>query len=97
MLPECCNWKLFTERMERSEIREFSASGRWVIYRPRCGQQEKRGRIKSWNKALIHVVYRCSGHWDCFEDYSARPTLPEDLEFMNDSDPTVLTKRAINR
>jgi hypothetical protein len=44
-------------------------------------------RIKGWNAHLIHVVYRCGDHWDCFEDYTAYPTLPEDLDFLKDSDP----------
>ena len=59
-----------------------SDRGRWVICRVRPDHSE-RGRIKSWNDRFIYVVYRCED-WDRFEDYTAAPTLPEDLEFASD-------------
>ena len=52
--------------------------GRWVIFR---GDRNDRGRIKSWNERFIYVVFCCGGHWDDYANYSAAPTLPEDLEF----------------
>jgi hypothetical protein len=38
-------------------------------------------RNKSWNERFVYVVYRCGGHWDDYANYTAAPTLPEDLEF----------------
>lgn len=54
--------------------------GRWVSYcilPPHCD----RGRIKSWSKQFVYVVFRCGGNWDDFIDYTAAPTLPEYLDF----------------
>jgi hypothetical protein len=56
--------------------------GRWVIYTAATGHIE-RGRIKSWTDQFIYVVYRCpDDQWDRFEDHTAAPTRPEDLEFF---------------
>jgi hypothetical protein len=56
--------------------------GRWVIYSAVPGHIE-RGRIKSWTDQFIYVVYRVpDDQWDRFEDYTAAPTRPEDLEFF---------------
>lgn len=65
-------------------IDSLSASdrGRWVIYRGIHPAHAERGRIKSWNEFFIYVVYRCADQWDRFEDYTAAPTLPKDLEFV---------------
>jgi hypothetical protein len=41
----------------------------------------QRGRIKTWNDRFIYVVYCCGGHWKDYEQYTAAPTLPEDLSF----------------
>jgi len=42
----------------------------------------EKGRIKSWNKINIFVVYKCDGNWDKFEDYTSCATDPEDLNFV---------------
>jgi hypothetical protein len=56
--------------------------GRWVIYHAMPGHLE-RGRIKSWTNQFIYVVFHCpDDQWDNFEDYTAAPTRPEDLEFF---------------
>jgi hypothetical protein len=56
--------------------------GRWVVYNAVPGHIE-RGRIKSWADQFIYVVFRCpDDQWDTFEDYTAAPTRPEDLEFF---------------
>ena len=54
--------------------------GRWVLYTPSYGGNEK-GRLKSWNEKWIFVVYSCAGEWDKFENYTAAATLPKDLRF----------------
>jgi hypothetical protein len=54
--------------------------GAWVIYRK--GARTNRGRILRWNDRYIYVVYWCgTKDWKNFKDYTATPTLPEDLEF----------------
>ena len=54
--------------------------GRWVTYCTRPEHRE-RGRIKSWNDRFVYVVYRCGDDWDNFADFTAAPTLPQDLSF----------------
>jgi len=56
--------------------------GRWVVYTPGYGAQEK-GRIKSWNENWIFVVYKCNFEWDSFQEYTACSTNPNDLDFVN--------------
>jgi hypothetical protein len=56
--------------------------GRWVEYSARPCSEPERGRIKSWNERFIYVVYRCGGYWDDYQNYTAAPTLPEDLQFV---------------
>ena len=62
-----------------SKLKE-SDIGRWVEYNP--GYKEEKGKIKSWNIYSIFVVYNCGGNWDCYQNYTACATSPEDLEFM---------------
>jgi hypothetical protein len=54
--------------------------GRFVIYSVLPAHVE-RGRIKTWNDRFIYVVYRCDGRWDDYEQFTAAPTLPENLIF----------------
>jgi hypothetical protein len=57
--------------------------GRWVIYNAVPCHIE-RGHIKNWTDQFIYVVFRCpDDQWDNFEDYTAAPTLPQDLEFFS--------------
>jgi len=56
--------------------------GRWVAYKPACGDSEK-GRIKSFNDKFVFVVYKCDFQWDRFQDFTGCATDPEDLEFIN--------------
>lgn len=55
--------------------------GRWVRYTPRVGTPEI-GRIKSWNKAIIWVVYKCADQWDRFKEFTANATDHKDLELL---------------
>ena len=58
--------------------------GRWVTYSV-CRSHCDYGRIKSWNKQFVYVVFRCGNDWDNFADYAAAPTLAEHLEFEEES------------
>ena len=55
--------------------------GRWVTYNKDPFEKHK-GRIKTWNKEFIFVVYKCQGEWDRFLDYGAMATSPEDLDWQ---------------
>jgi len=55
--------------------------GKWVIYRNY--NKEEVGRIKSWNKKYIFVVYKCNYDWENFKNYTGNSTSPEDLEFAS--------------
>lgn len=55
--------------------------GRWVVYKPSFGKEE-RGRIKSWNDTYVFVVYKCDNQWDRFQDFTACATNPDDLMFV---------------
>jgi hypothetical protein len=55
--------------------------GRWVIYTAPNGATEN-GRIKSWNKHYIFVVYHCADKWNNYMDYTAAATRPEDLTWL---------------
>jgi hypothetical protein len=57
--------------------------GRWVLYSFHYGHRERR-RIKSWSNSLYYVVYRCGEHWERFELYDAAPTLPAQLQFVEE-------------
>jgi hypothetical protein len=52
--------------------------GRWVVYGDRWLEE---GRIKSWNQHVVWVVYKCDGQWDRYDEFTAAPTDPRDLEF----------------
>ena len=53
--------------------------GKWVIYNDIY--KIEKGRIKSWNKKYIFVVYRCDNNWDNFLNYTGAATSPEDLKW----------------
>ena len=56
--------------------------GRYVYYYNSVGNKEP-GRIKSWNRNWIFIVYNCGDEWENFEDYTAAATKPSDLEFQS--------------
>jgi len=60
------------ERLRKEDV------GAWVLFRGR-----ELGRIKSWNERYIYVVYHCDNEWERFEEFTAAPTVPEDLDFAN--------------
>jgi hypothetical protein len=55
--------------------------GRWVEYCSTTGQRE-RGRIKSWDRSFVFVVFRCDGRWDEYKNFTASATLPEEILFV---------------
>ncbi len=69
---------------EGIRIQELTESdvGRWVKYCPRHYPVAEVGRIKSWNKTWIFVVYNCDNDWDNFENYTGAATSPEELVFI---------------
>lgn len=58
--------------------------GRWVVHDN--GHGKRIGRIKSWGKFFIFVVYHCEEKWDKFQDYTGCATKPEDLTFTTVED-----------
>jgi len=64
-------------KIENTELTEADI-GRWVEYWP----TGEKGRIKSWNKHFIFVVYRCSNNWDDYQNYTAASTHPKALKFI---------------
>ena len=56
--------------------------GKWVVYTPIAGVAEC-GRIKSWNKEFIFVVYKCNKEWGRFKDFTGQATDPEDLSYLD--------------
>ncbi len=56
--------------------------GRWVTYDTGHNYTET-GKIKSWNKSGIFVVYNCGEDWKNYKDYTAAHTNPNDLEFRD--------------
>lgn len=60
--------------------------GRWVMYDPGYGDPEY-GRIKSFNSSFVFVVYKCSGDWDHYQDYTAQGTHPDRLTLCEAPDP----------
>lgn len=59
-----------------------SDKGRWVEYWP----SSEKGRIKSWNKSFVFVVYKCGGNWNDYQNYTAASTHPKSLRFLQDSE-----------
>ena len=57
--------------------------GRWVVYTDGMGKKEL-GKIKSWNKYFIFVVYTCDNQWDRYQEFTGASTRPEDLTFQAD-------------
>lgn len=55
--------------------------GRWVWYIPDFGGREK-GKLKSWNRIYVFVVFQCDGVWNKFCFYTAESVAPDDLEFI---------------
>ena len=55
--------------------------GRWVEYDSGHSKKEK-GRIKSWNKNWIFVVYNCDDQWERFTEFTAAATDSRMLTFM---------------
>lgn len=53
--------------------------GKCVIYKGFCKIES--GRIKSFNKKYIFVVYNCDNDWENFEYYTSEATPPENLFF----------------
>jgi len=56
--------------------------GKWVLYKPSHSNNNELGRIKSWSKLFIFVVYKCDNNWDRFEDYTGCATTENDLKFV---------------
>ena len=54
--------------------------GRWVKYKGYA--KSDKGRILSWAKKWVFVVYNCDDKWDDFKDYQGVATGPEFLTFM---------------
>jgi len=73
-----------SDRLALSKLTE-SDKGRWVIYIPEKGEK-KIGRIKSWNRNWVFVVYHCAGEWDSYEHYTAAATNPNQLYFLDNSE-----------
>ena len=57
--------------------------GKWVEYKDFRGVEK--GRIKSWSRDVIFVVYRCNNEWHRFTDFTGVATSPEDLNFVKES------------
>lgn len=55
--------------------------GCWVRYDDEFGKIED-GRIKSWDKYTIYVVYKCNNEWDNFQKYTGQGTGPAFLRFL---------------
>jgi len=56
--------------------------GRWVLYKSSIGKNEL-GKLKSWSRNLIFVVYGCAGNWNDYQSYTAAATYPKDLRFCD--------------
>ncbi len=56
--------------------------GKWVLFQPPYQKDKSElGKIKSWNKTYIYVVYRCAYDWNNFKNYTSVPTDPDTLIF----------------
>ena len=53
---------------------------KWVRY-IKDNRKSELGKIKSWNKTFVFVVYKCSGDWNNFKNYTGIPTDAKDLTF----------------
>lgn len=76
--------KLVKTGINLSLLKE-SDRGRWVVYKKnsKLSGESEEGRIKSWNKVFIFVVYKCNGEWDRYQDFTGQATKPEDLTFLD--------------
>ncbi len=63
-----------------TSLRKVQDCGLWVIYNKDPWDKQK-GRIKSWNKKYVFVVFSCND-WDRFGECGAWAVKPEDLEFI---------------
>jgi len=77
-------WQRWAEKVkhETIDIKSLTEAdkGRWVIY-SKIAEQQRIGRIKSWNESHIFVVYKCDEDWDNYADYTAEATSVNDLIF----------------
>lgn len=55
--------------------------GRWVEYQGSAEEREI-GRIKSFNDSCIFVVYKCSGNWNRYKNFTGIATDPKKLIFI---------------
>ena len=56
--------------------------GKWVLFQPPYSKnKDELGKIKSWNKTFIYVVYKCAHDWNNFKNYTGVPTDPDLLIF----------------
>lgn len=62
-----------------SELRQ-SDIGKWIIYTNGVGQTE-RGKLKSWNRKNVFVVFKCGDEWDRFQDFTGSSCNPKTLDF----------------
>jgi hypothetical protein len=56
--------------------------GRWVEYQ--CIGKTERGRIHSWNRHFVFVVYHAGDNWDLYWQYTGEATKPMDLIFVDE-------------
>ncbi len=56
--------------------------GREVKYKPKHITALEQGRIKFFNDTWVFVVYHCDNDWDNYWNYTAAPTDPKDLIFL---------------
>jgi len=62
-------------KLEESDI------GRWVQF-DKGFRSEETGRIKSFNRLYVFVVFKCDGDWDNYAKYTAESVEPSRLEFI---------------
>lgn len=57
--------------------------GRFVVFK-RNTIEEERGRIKrlSSQEQSVHVVYKCDGNWNAYENYTSESTGTDYLEYL---------------
>ena len=56
--------------------------GKWVLFTPKYDKSNgELGKIKSWNRTFIYVVYNCAYDWNNFKNYTSIPTDPDMLVF----------------
>lgn len=54
--------------------------GKWVVYTDVLGSKEY-GRLKSYNRTNIFVVFKCNNNWDDYQNYTGCSCNPNDLNF----------------